>query len=204
LAREMLADARYEDVNDAERLRHDPALGGSASSSLSDLAGDLLVFIPWRVVAAESGAAPETMAAIEKARLLIEEAEALGEPPEDPLLLFSVLYDVFISSVAAFNGDALRDITAHILQLAEKEAATFPQVMGHNFVGYALLHSGEVAEGRAHFDQAIALYDPVVHRPLATRFGEDQHVGLQRVIEGRLQPDPDVVAAIEQLESDGS
>ena len=30
-------------------------------------------------------------AAVEQARLLIEQAEALGEPPEDPLLLFSVL-----------------------------------------------------------------------------------------------------------------
>ena len=37
-------------------------------------------------------AAPETKAAAEQARLLIEQAEALGEPPEDPLLLFSVLY----------------------------------------------------------------------------------------------------------------
>ena len=37
-------------------------------------------------------AAPETKAAVERARLLIENAEALGEPPEDPLLLFSVLY----------------------------------------------------------------------------------------------------------------
>ena len=39
-------------------------------------------------------AAPETKAAAERARLLIEQAEALGEPPEDPLLLFSVLYGV--------------------------------------------------------------------------------------------------------------
>jgi class 3 adenylate cyclase len=34
-------------------------------------------------------AAPEPKAAAEQARLLIEQAEALGEPPEDPLLLFS-------------------------------------------------------------------------------------------------------------------
>jgi hypothetical protein len=32
-------------------------------------------------------AAPETKAAAERARLLIEQAEALGEPPEDPLFL---------------------------------------------------------------------------------------------------------------------
>jgi predicted ATPase len=36
--------------------------------------------------------------------------------------------------------------------------------------------TGEPVAARAHFDQAIALYDPAVHRPLATRFGEDQIV----------------------------
>ena len=37
-------------------------------------------------------AAPETEAALERARLLIEQVEALGEPPEDPLLLSSALW----------------------------------------------------------------------------------------------------------------
>ena len=37
-------------------------------------------------------AAPETKAASNRAYLLIEQAEALGERPEDPMLLFSVLY----------------------------------------------------------------------------------------------------------------
>jgi class 3 adenylate cyclase len=40
----------------------------------------------------KGAAALETKMAAERARLLIEEAEALGESPEDPLLLFSVLY----------------------------------------------------------------------------------------------------------------
>ena len=51
-------------------------------------------------------AAPETKAAAERARLLIEQAEALGEPPEDPLLLFSVLYGFWVANSVAFNGDA--------------------------------------------------------------------------------------------------
>ena len=50
-------------------------------------------------------AAPETKAAAERARLLIEQAEALGEPPEDPLLLFSVLYGFWVANYVAFNGD---------------------------------------------------------------------------------------------------
>jgi class 3 adenylate cyclase/predicted ATPase len=119
---------------------------------------------------------PETKAAIEQARLLIEQAEALGEPPEDPLLLFSVLYGVYISSFGAFDGDVLRNVTSHILELAERQTASFPRVIGHNFVAHSSLLSGELANGRAHFDQALALYDPDAHRHLATRFGEDQNV----------------------------
>ena len=122
------------------------------------------------------GFAPETIAAIEQARLLLEQAEAIGEPPEDPLLLFSVLYGVFIANIAAFNGDVCRDIAAHTLELAEKQSATFPRVLGHNNLGGSSMFIGDIAEGRAHLDQAIALYDPVAHRPLATRFGEDQTV----------------------------
>jgi predicted ATPase len=32
---------------------------------------------------------------------------------------------------------------------------------------------GDAAEGLSHLDRALALYDPAVHRPLATRFGHD-------------------------------
>jgi predicted ATPase len=120
--------------------------------------------------------APETKAAVEQARLLIEKAEALGEPPEDPLLLFSMLYGLVIAAGAAFNGDVHRDLTAHIFELAQRQTATFPRVMGHNFMAYSLMMTGDIATGKAHFDQAFALYDPDAHRHLGNRFGEDQRV----------------------------
>ena len=41
---------------------------------------------------------------MERARLLIEEAEALGQPPEDPLLLFSVLHGFWAANVVEING----------------------------------------------------------------------------------------------------
>ena len=44
-------------------------------------------------------AASDTKVALGQARLLIEQAEALGEPPEDPLLLFSVLYGIWGQAV---------------------------------------------------------------------------------------------------------
>ena len=123
-------------------------------------------------------AAPETQAAVERARLLIEQAEALGEPPEDPILLFSVLYGVWAAHFIAFNGDALRKLAVQFLALAEKQRATVPLMIGHRLMGNSLLLTGDIAQGRAHYNQALALYDPAAHRPLVTRFGQDTRVSV--------------------------
>ena len=115
-------------------------------------------------------AAPETRAAVDRARLLIERAEALGEPTEDPLLLFSVLYGLWVANLVAFNGDVMRELAIQFSELAEKQSATWPPMIGRRIMGLSLLHTGDFAEGRAHLDHAIALYDPAEHRDLATRF----------------------------------
>jgi predicted ATPase len=67
-------------------------------------------------------AAPETRAAAEQAHLLIGQAEALGEAPEDPLLLFSVLYAVWSANTVAFNGEAQRELATQFLALARNKA----------------------------------------------------------------------------------
>jgi class 3 adenylate cyclase/predicted ATPase len=123
-------------------------------------------------------AAPETRAAAERARLLIEQAEALGEPPDDPLLLFSALFGSWVASHVAFNGDAMRDLGAQFLAVAEKQGATAPLLIAHRLMGISLAWTGNIAEGRVHYDQGVALYDPAKHRPLATRFGQDAGVSI--------------------------
>jgi class 3 adenylate cyclase/tetratricopeptide (TPR) repeat protein len=128
------------------------------------------------VIHVKGYAAPETKAAVEQARALIEQAETLGEASEDPLLLFSVLYASWGASLIAFNGDVCRDGAAQFLELAEKQGATGPLMIGHRVMGVAMLHAGEFTESRAHFDRALALYDPTEHRVLATRFGADAGV----------------------------
>ena len=51
-------------------------------------------------------------------------------------------------------------------------------MIGHRLMGISLLFTGDIAESRAHFDRALALYDPAEHRPLATRFGQDVGVSV--------------------------
>ena len=123
-------------------------------------------------------AAPETKAAVERARLLIGEAEALGERSEDPLLLFSVLYGFWVANYVAFNGDVCRDLAAQFLALAEKQEATVPLMIGRRLLGTSSLFTGDIAQGRAQYDQALALYDPGEHRALAARFGQDVRVAI--------------------------
>jgi predicted ATPase len=45
-------------------------------------------------------------------------------------------------------------------------------------MGMYLTATGEIAAAHTHFDRAIALYDPVGHRPLTMRFGQDIKVAI--------------------------
>ena len=100
-------------------------------------------------------AAPETIAAAERAHLLISEAEARGETLEDPLLLFSVLYGFWVTAHAAFKGNVMRELATQFLTLAEKQGATVPLLVGHRLMGSSLTLTGDIQKGRAHYDQAV-------------------------------------------------
>jgi predicted ATPase len=123
-------------------------------------------------------AAPDTMASFDQARSLIERAEALGESLEDPLVLFSVLYGFWVANYVASNSDVFCALAPQFLALAEKRRAAVPLMIGHRIMGTSLLFTGDIAESRVHYNQAIALYDAREHRPLATRFGQDAGVAI--------------------------
>jgi predicted ATPase len=85
--------------------------------------------------------------------------------------LFSVLYGFWVANMVAFNGDAMRELAMQFLATAEKQGTTAPLMIGHRLMGVSLLLTVNIAQGRGHLDEAIALYDPAAHRPLAARFG---------------------------------
>ena len=70
----------------------------------------------------------------------------------------------------------MRKLSAEFLTLAEKQGTTVPLVIAHRIMGVTLAFTGNIVEARAHHDQALALYDPAEHRPLAARFGTDARV----------------------------
>ena len=64
----------------------------------------------------------------------------------------------------------MRERAAQILALAEKQGGKVP-LRGHGAMSVTLALTGNFAEAVVHADQALALYDPDEHRPLAT-FGQ--------------------------------
>ena len=48
--------------------------------------------------------------------------------------------------------------------------STVPLMIGHRVMGHSRLFTGDIAEGRAHYDRSLALYDRA-ELPLMTRFG---------------------------------
>jgi class 3 adenylate cyclase/predicted ATPase len=120
--------------------------------------------------------APETTAAVAQVRALIEQAERLGETPDDPSLLLSALFGQWIVNFINFNGDIVQELAARFLALGEKERAAVPLMIGHRTMGSTLALMGDLVEARAHYDKVLALYRPAEHRRLMTRFGQDLRV----------------------------
>jgi tetratricopeptide (TPR) repeat protein len=122
-------------------------------------------------------AAPETKEAVERARLLIDQAEAFGEVLEDPLLLFWVLHAVWLAKYVAFDGEVCCGLAQQVFTLAKRKSVSGPLLAGHRAMGTSLLHVGRLVEARTHLDRAIQLYAPTEHR-LVTRYGIEAVVGL--------------------------
>jgi class 3 adenylate cyclase/predicted ATPase len=120
--------------------------------------------------------APETKAAVAQVRALIEQAERLGEPPDDSSLLLSALFGQWIVNFISFNGDVARELAARFLALGEKEGTAVPLLIGHRTMASTLAFMGDLVGARAHYNEALALYRPAEHRRLMTRFGQDLRV----------------------------
>ena len=101
-------------------------------------------------------------------------ANAIGEPPENPQLLFLVLSGYFTANVVAGNVEACRDVADRVLELAEIQGRLAELVLGHLCVGTSLLLTGEITRGKVHLDHAITLYDPGL--PRASMAREDPRV----------------------------
>ena len=118
-------------------------------------------------------AAPEAKAAVEQANLLIEQAKAIGEPPETRCCCSRSSAPPSQRTLSPAISKPVMTLHLASYILAEKQPASVPRMIGHHHVGYSLIAAGDIAQGKAHFDQAVKLYAPAEHRPLVAQFGQD-------------------------------
>ena len=98
--------------------------------------------------------------------------------PKTRCCSFSVLYGFWVVNLVAFNGPIVSDLATQFLALAEKQQSTVPHMVGHRLMSVSLTHLGDFAEARGHSEHAMRLYDPLQHRPLAMKFGQDIRVAI--------------------------
>ena len=82
-------------------------------------------------------AAPETKAAVELARVLMNKLKHWENLPKTGCCCSSVLYGIWVANF--FNGTVMRELAAQFLTLAEKQKATVPRMIGHRITGTSLL-----------------------------------------------------------------
>ena len=112
-------------------------------------------------------AAPEVESTYTRARELCQH---VGETPQ----LFSTLWGLWLFYVCAGGHETARELGEQLLSLAQRAHDSAP--MAHYALGFSLFALGDLAQGRAHLEHGIALYNPQWHRSYAFLYSQDPRV----------------------------
>jgi TOMM system kinase/cyclase fusion protein len=121
------------------------------------------------LVATKGQASPEVAQVYTRARELCQEA---GETPQ----LFQVLRGLWFFYLIRLDIQTARELGEQLLTLAQHLGDPALRLEAHYALGNTLSYPGELAAAQAHFEQGIALYDPLQHRSHAFRYGQDPGV----------------------------
>jgi predicted ATPase len=124
------------------------------------------------LIAVKGFAAPETRRTNDRAQELWEQ---LGSPSE-------FLHVPYVqSSYLAFRGefDQAQLVVVKLLRLGHQRNDAAGLVMAHLSAGRNLIFTGRFAQCRRHFEEALALYDPIAQPLLARQTGTHPRGGAQ-------------------------
>jgi predicted ATPase len=121
------------------------------------------------LIAAKGFAAPETGRAYARACELCRE---LG----DSRKLIPALYGQSVVHWQRAELAAAHEVARELLPLAEEQGDAAAEVVGHRILGAYLFQLGRLAEGRAHSESGLALYDPVRDRSSRFVYAVDSRV----------------------------
>ena len=117
----------------------------------------LLICLGQALFATQGWAAPGVSEAYDRARKLCRE---LDQPQE----LLPILYGQWINHAMRGEMDRAQQLAGEIGQLGEDGGDRFADLMGRWSGGFTSLHLGDFADARVHFEDGIALFDPVQRR----------------------------------------
>ena len=121
------------------------------------------------LIAVRGMAAPEVERAYARARELCLQ---VGDAPQ----LSSVLFGLWWFYEVRAELRAAHELAERLLDMARRREPAADLIQAHRAMGHTLLWLGEFAPALAHFEQAIALYDPQRHRSLAFTAGQEPGV----------------------------
>lgn len=117
-------------------------------------------------IAAKGFGAAETIVAFNRALVLCKE---LGSAPQ----IFAVLNGLVGAHLMGGEIQKARAVAQDLLTLALECNDTTGLLMGHRVLGMSLFTLGELAQSKRELQDAMALYDPEQHAPLALVFAHD-------------------------------
>jgi predicted ATPase len=121
------------------------------------------------LIAIKGMAAPEVERAYARARQLCLQ---VGDTPQ----LFPTLFGLWWFYEVKPDLGAAHELARQLLNLAGQADDSALLIQAHRAMGHTLFWLGEFSSARSHLEQAIARYDPQLHRSLASTYGE--HAGV--------------------------
>jgi class 3 adenylate cyclase/tetratricopeptide (TPR) repeat protein len=167
--------ARSALVEAVEQLRRALALIGPSPGTpeLRREETNLQISLMTALYSVEGYSATETKEALERTRALLARAEALGEPPDNPLAIFALLDGLWSVNYFTFDGRAIIELSDQYLALAEQQEKVEVRMAANFNMGLALSATGTPEGARVYFDRMVALYPAAQPSTLIAFLGWD-------------------------------
>ena len=125
---------------------------------------ELRVALGAAFIATRGFGAPDVLDAYSRAETL---CDRLGERAD----LFPAIWGQWMFRTGRGETTAGRRLGARLLALAKKFDNTGLSIQAHHAMWSTSFVCGELAQARAHADAALALFEPKIHQPMASSYG---------------------------------
>jgi predicted ATPase/class 3 adenylate cyclase len=118
------------------------------------------------LLAAKGYAAPEVGRAYTRAWTLCQQGGDMQQ-------IIPIQYGLWVFHIAGAEYQTAHQLATQLFSMAQGRQDPVPLLAALRELGGAALMLGQLVPARAHLEQALALYDPQQHGPLAFRYGHD-------------------------------